>query len=69
MRDGITHVGLDAHQETIVVAVLLADARQLGEDRFANTPEAVARGRRRGGRGCGRAWRAHRGGRELRVGT
>ena len=30
MRDGITHVGLDAHQETIVVAVLLAAPRRAG---------------------------------------
>jgi len=42
MSDGITHVGLDAHQETIVVAVLLPGAQAPVEDRFANTPETVA---------------------------
>jgi transposase len=47
MGDGITYVGLDAHQETVVAAVLGPDAQQPVEDRFANTPEAVARSIRR----------------------
>ena len=43
MSEGITHVGLDAHQETIFAAVLLPGTQQPVEDRFANTPETVAR--------------------------
>ena len=43
MEDGITYVGLDAHQETIAVAVLAPGARAAVEDRLANAPEAVGR--------------------------
>ena len=47
MSDGITHVGLDAHQETIVVAALLPGTQAPVEDRLANAPETVARWVRR----------------------
>jgi len=47
MEKDITHVGLDAHQETIQAAVLLPDGKKSAEDRLANTPEAIRRWARR----------------------
>jgi transposase len=42
-----THVGLDAHQETIQAAVLLPGGEKAAEDQFANTPETIRRWARR----------------------
>jgi transposase len=47
MEEGITYVGLDAHQGTIYAAVLMPGIEKAVEDQFANTPEAVRRWARR----------------------
>jgi transposase len=47
MNEGITYVGLDAHQERIYAAVLLPGASQAIEDAWANTPEGLRRWVRR----------------------
>lgn len=50
MAEGITYVGLDAHQETIHASVLVPGIERAAEDAFANTPEAVRRWARRVGK-------------------
>lgn len=47
MEKPTTHVGLDAHQETIHAAVLLPGSTHPLEDRFGNTPEGIRRWVRR----------------------
>jgi len=47
MEEGITYVGLDAHQETIHAAVLIPGIERAAEDAFSNTPEAIRRWARR----------------------
>ena len=47
MEEGITYVGLDAHQGTIYAAVLVPGIEKAAEDQFANSPEAVRRWARR----------------------
>lgn len=47
MAEGITYVGLDAHQERIHAAVLLADEAGPVEDTWANTPDGLRRWVRR----------------------
>jgi len=43
MAKGITHVGLDAHQETIHAAILLSGRREAVVEAFANTSEGIRR--------------------------
>jgi hypothetical protein len=43
MTKDITHVGLDAHQETIHAAVLVPGSEKALENTFANTPEGIRR--------------------------
>jgi transposase len=43
MTEGITYVGLDAHQETIHAALLRSREGKALEDSLANTPEAIRR--------------------------
>ncbi len=43
MTKDITHIGRDAHQETIYAAVLLPGSEKALEDTFANTPEGIRR--------------------------
>jgi transposase len=47
MEEGITYVGLDAHQGTIYAAVLMPGIEKAAEDQFANSPETVRRWARR----------------------
>ncbi len=46
MENGTTYVGLDAHQESTNVAMILASG-EAAEDRFATTPEGIRRWARR----------------------
>lgn len=47
MTKDITHIGLDAHRETIHAAVLRPGSEKALEDTFANTPEGIRRWVRR----------------------
>ena len=43
MKKDTTHIGLDAHQETIHAAILLPGGEQAVTESFKNTPEAIRR--------------------------
>ena len=51
MEEGITYVGLDAHQESTNGAIILTSG-EVVEDRFATTPDGIRRWARRLKRRC-----------------